>query len=101
MSDGNSFVWVKSSEDVALVSLPQGEVTSTFKGVWELEDGSRVIDPIQVVAMKKPAKILFLLKAKAESPTLANKIILKSLEIDKGKFKYYEIDKVLPTGTFF
>lgn len=80
--------------------MPQGDVTNTLKGVWELEDGSRVIDPIQVVAMKKPAKILFLLKAKAESPSLPNKIIVKSLEIDKGKFKYYEIDKVLPTCKF-
>jgi hypothetical protein len=94
--ENNTFVWIKSSEDVAIVSLPDCKVTNTYKGVWELEDGSRVVDPIQSVVMKKPNKILFLLKAKAESPTLANKIIIKALDLEKGKFKFYETEKLIP-----
>ena len=91
-------MWIKSSEDISIISLPQGEITNSYKGVWELEDGSRLVDPVQVVSLKKPPKVVFLLKAKSDSPTMANKLIIKSLDLEKNKFKFYDADKLIPNS---
>jgi hypothetical protein len=97
--DQNNFVWIRSFEDVSVISLPNCEVTTTFKGIWELEDTSRVLDPIQIVVLKKPPKLIALFKVKSESPSLPNKIMLKTIDLEKHKTKFYEIDALIPSST--
>lgn len=92
-------MWINSNEDVSLVSLPNCEVSTIFRGVWELEDTSRVLDPIQMVVLKKPPKIIALLKVKNESPSLPNQIVIKTVDMEKKKAKFYTSSLIMPNSS--
>lgn len=98
VADNNNFIWISSNEDVSQVSLPSCEVTTIFRGIWELEDTSRVLDPIQLVILKKPPKIIALLKVKDESPTLPKELIIKTIDMEKRKAKFYTSSSIMPNS---
>lgn len=91
-------MWINCHEDVSLVSLPSCEVSTIFRGIWELEDTSRVLDPIQMVVLKKPSKIIALMKVKDESPSLPNQIVIKTVDMEKRKAKFYTSSSIMPNS---
>lgn len=95
-------VWVKSTEDIEVVTLADGSTKHHFKGVWELEDGSRKIEPIQIAVLKRPFKIMFLFKVKDDSNTSAKKTLIKTYEIldppKNAKIKFYETENLVPNS---
>ena len=96
LQDSKSVLWMASSDLLVMYSLQELKITQKMPNMWELENGSLQVDPIQAVIMRKPYKLLCLFKVKAESQLRAKKTIVKTFDLEKSKQKIYEMDEIVP-----
>jgi len=95
LQDHKSILWMASSDLLVMFSLQELKITQKIQNMWELENGSLQVDPIQAIIMKKPYKLLCLFKVKAESKLRAKKTIVKTFDLEKSKQKIYEMDEII------
>ena len=91
------FVWASSIDALTLMNSKDLQPKTVLQTVWELEDGSRLVDPIQVAVLAKPLKIICLFKVKPESRSSVGCFFIKSVEVEKNnRQKLYELNAFIP-----
>lgn len=100
LHESPDILWASAYDSFSIVHLNEMRVGSKVSNMWEMENGSMLIDPIQCAVMKKPHKIVCLFKVKAENSTKAKKIFVKTLAMEKHKQKMYEMDALIKGLSF-